>query len=106
MNGSEPAHEEVGVPDRSALMSEELVRTFFTDELTTIVGELLLAAISNRKEGREYFTFNVVNVLVDVDAQIVVLDDELSPGVTATFLVDEFAARVTEYRQWKGRVRK
>jgi hypothetical protein len=40
----------------------------------------------------------VVNVLVDLDAQLVVLDDELSPGVEATFPIGEFAARLAEYR--------
>jgi hypothetical protein len=72
------------------------MRRFFDDELDAHVRAVLVTEIANRKSGRAYFTFNVVNVLVDVDAQSVTLEDELSSDVEVTVPLSQFAACLEE----------
>jgi hypothetical protein len=73
------------------MTSDELMRRFFDDELDAHVRAVLVTEIANRKSGRAYFTFNVVNVLIDVAAQSVTLEDELSPDVEVTVPLSQFA---------------
>jgi hypothetical protein len=73
-------------------LADELMRRFFDDELDAHVRAILVAEIANRKSGRAYFTFNVVNVMIDVDTQSVTLEDELSPDVEVSRPLSQFAA--------------
>ncbi|MFF1823237.1 aconitase X swivel domain-containing protein [Kribbella sp. NPDC058245] len=51
----------------------ELEHRFFTEELDEGVRRLLLGEFERRRVGRAQFTFNVVDVLMDFDAQTVTL---------------------------------
>lgn len=75
-------------------MTRALEGRFFADELNGYVRELLLAEISRRTSGRAEFSFNVFDVLIDVDAGAVTLTDVLQADVEVTVALDSFAVRL------------
>ncbi|TDD17096.1 hypothetical protein E1218_28580 [Kribbella turkmenica] len=72
----------------------ELERRFFEDEVNEYVRALLLAEIGRRDRGRAEFTFNTVDVLIDVDAGTVKLADILAAGPEVVLPLDDFSARL------------
>lgn len=76
-------------------MYEYIVDTFFADEATPRVRELLLTAINSSPSGvRPYFTFNAFNLLLDFDLNEATIEDEFDSDVAYVMSIDEFKARL------------
>jgi hypothetical protein len=79
-------------------MEPTLIDRFFREECNDYVRELLLEEIRTRSEGRRRFTFNVFNVLLDVDSGMVTVEDVLEPDADQSVPLSEFHARLLGYR--------
>ena len=67
---------------------------FFNQEANAHVRRVLADEIQARSTGSRYFTFNVFNVRIDVDRNVVTIEDELDPALEESVSLEEFSARL------------
>jgi hypothetical protein len=72
----------------------EVADRFFDEEANEHVRRVLTDEIGSRTAGSRYFTFNIFNVRIDVDAGVVTIEDELDPTCDESVSLEEFAARL------------
>jgi hypothetical protein len=75
-----------------------LLNQFYTEECNTYVQRIILREITERSSGKRYFTFNRFNALLDVDAGVACVEDELDAGASESVSIDELAKRLSEMR--------
>lgn len=67
------------------------VQDFMNHEADDFVRSELLRAIDQLDAGQRYFTYNTFNVLLDADAQLATVEDELDVDRAETVSLDTFA---------------
>ena len=73
-------------------MTAPLVLCFLQEECNEYVRSLLLAEMPRRSVGVKYLTFNVFNVNLDFEQQLVTVEDELDPDADETLPLSAFKA--------------
>lgn len=71
-------------------MTKPVLAEFLAYEADAGVRSELVAALAELATGRRYFTYNAFNVLLDVDAEVVTVEDELDVTRSDTLPLEEF----------------
>jgi hypothetical protein len=69
-----------------------LTLRFLDLEVTAFERDLMLRAARERTRGIEHFSFNIFNVLIDVDRKVVTIEDDLDSEIEEEADMDEFLA--------------
>lgn len=75
-------------------LSESLLDRFAAEELNDYVRGVLSAELKTRKTGRRRFTFNVFDVVLDMDSRTATIDDVLEADSTQSVPLVQFQARI------------
>lgn len=75
-------------------MTRAPLEDFLIHEANDFVRSELLGAIDRLATGQRYFTFNTFNVMLDADAQIATVEDELDIERSETAPLVEFVRRL------------
>lgn len=73
-----------------------LVDRFFQEDCDAHTRRVLLAAISSVACGAAYFTFDIFNVLIDHDRNVVTVEDELEAGLQQSVPLPLFRERLMQ----------
>lgn len=84
-------HDQDRLPCGGAVMTLPPLQDFINHEADDFVRSELLSAIDQLKTGQRYFTYNTFNVLLDADAQLATVEDELDVERAETVALDAFA---------------
>jgi hypothetical protein len=72
-----------------------LALRFLDLEVTAHDRDLMLLAARERTQGIEHFSFNIFNVLIDVDRNVVTIEDDLDADSEEEVSMDEFLTTLT-----------
>ncbi|MFL5931019.1 MAG: hypothetical protein ACJ75P_07170 [Gaiellaceae bacterium] len=72
----------------------EVADRLYQQEANDHVRRVLGDEIRSRTVGSRYFTFNVFNVPIDVNRNVVTIEDELDPALEESVSLEEFSARL------------
>ena len=75
-------------------MASDLIDRFFAEECNDYVKNVLIREIASRSAGSRYLTFNAFNVLLDFDAGVITVDDELDAESTCSIPIAAFNERL------------